>query len=122
MCGSQGSNLDCCCCPNRVVFQEKICGNLTGPLPVSGTTSFVAWVAPAVNDYFQGTFEIFNAGPAGTISAEVIDTSGTIFPIVATPGNSISVSVNNPASLTIISVPLGTSGTFCINLYKSIFA
>lgn len=121
MCGSNGSNMDCCCCPDRVVFQEKICGNLTGPLPVPPATTFVAWTAPAVNDYFQGTFEIFNAGPAGTITARVLNTGGAI-PIVATPGNSISVSVNNPVSLIIDSVPSGTHGKFCINLFKSIFA
>ena len=117
MCGSNGSNMDCCCCPYRVVFQENICGNLAGPL-----TNFPAWTPPAVNDYFQGTFEIFNAGPAGDITAVVTNTAGTAFTIVATPGNSISVSVNNPASFTITIATAGTHGKFCINLFKSIFA
>ena len=118
MCGS-GSNSNCCCCPNAVVFQEKICGNLQGPL-----TEFPAWQAPTPeNDYFQGTFEIFNAG-TGIINATVTDTSGFATQIGGangiSPGNSISVSVNNPASL-IVTVPMGTHGKFCITLFKRLF-
>jgi hypothetical protein len=108
MCGSNGSNSNCCCCPNAV---EKICGNLMGPL-----TNFPVWTAPTVNDYFQGTFEIFNAGPAGNITSNVIpDTSEPI-----TPGNSISASINNPTTFT-VTVDSGTHGKFCITLYKRVF-
>jgi Protein of unknown function (DUF3992) len=116
MCGSHGSNSNCCCCPNAVVLQEKICGNLAGPL-----TNFVAWQAPAVNDYFQGTFEIFNAGP-GTITATVLNSAGVVIgTLTVPPGNSVSVSVNNPNSFVITSVPAGTHGKFCITLYKRVF-
>ncbi|MEH7010756.1 S-Ena type endospore appendage [Neobacillus niacini] len=125
MCGSQGSNSNCCCCPNAIVLQEKICGNLAGPLPVPVpspglTLPFLAWEAPDVNDYFQGTFEIFNAGPA-TITAEVLDsTGGVIATLTVPPGNSVSVSVNNPDSFS-VTVPDGTHGKFCITLYKRLF-
>lgn len=119
MCGSNGSNSNCCCCPNAVVFQEKICGNLTGPL--GEAAPFIAWQAPEVNDYFQGTFEIFNAGP-GIITATVLNNDGVVVgTLTVPPGSSISVSVNNPNSLNIISVPLGTHGKFCITLYKRVF-
>ncbi|MBO9129852.1 S-Ena type endospore appendage [Bacillus sp. 165] len=115
MCGSKGN-----CCPDRVVFQEKICGNLTGSLG-SAEVPFIAWQGPAVNDYFQGTFEIFNAGP-GIINANVLDINGGSSPINVPSGNSVAVSVNNPAALRIVSVPAGTHGKFCITLYKAIFA
>ena len=115
MCGSHGSNSNCCCCPNAVVLQEKICGNLTGPL-----TNFVAWEAPDVNDYFQGTFVIFNAGPV-IITANVLDATGAIIGTLSVPpGNSVSVSVNNPDSFS-VTVPDGTHGKFCITLYKRLF-
>ena len=55
MCGSSNCN---CGCPNANVFQEEICGNLTGIL-----TNYVAWEVPVnggENDYIQGTFQIFH--------------------------------------------------------------
>src|SRR5699024_7453259 len=81
----------------------------------------LAWVSPSVNDYFQGTFEIFNVGP-GTITAQVVDTSDNSTPIIVTAGNSIAVSVNNPAYLEMINLPSGTRGKFCMNLFKAMFA
>lgn len=115
MCGSNNSNQNCSCCPNATVLQEKNCGNLTGPL-----TNFIAWQAPVVNDYFQGTFEIFNAGP-GIITANVLNSAGVVIgSLTVPPGNSVSVSVNNPNSFS-ITVPAGTHGKFCITLYKRLF-
>lgn len=120
MCGSNGSSQDCCCCPNATVLQEKICGNLTGPLGV-GDATFIAWQAPVVNDYFQGTFEIFNAGP-DIITAEILNSAGVVIATLSVPPrNSVAVSVNNPDSFSIV-VPDGTHGKFCITLYKRIFA
>lgn len=87
--------------------QEKICGNLNGG--TAGLTLFTAWTAPAVNDYFQGTFEIFNAGPATTASVTTT-AGGTVNFLSIPPGSSIS------------NVPAGTTGKFCINLYKRLFA
>lgn len=114
MCGSNVSG-DCCCCPNAMVFQEKICGNLTGPL-----NGFIAWQAPTVNDYFQGTFEIFNAGP-GIITADVLNSASVVIAtLTVQPGNSVSVSVNNPNSFS-VTVLDGTHGKFCITLYKRLF-
>lgn len=114
MCGSGGFGGDCCCCPPSQVFQEKICGNLTGAL-----TDFLAWQAPlGVNDYFQGTFEIFNAGP-GIITAVANGGPGNLLTIPS--GTSQVVSINLPTNLT-VTVPLGTTGKFCINLYKRVSA
>lgn len=120
MCGNSSGN--CCCCPEPQIFQEKICGKLTGPL-----TSYVAWEVPTAggaNDYFQGTFEIFNAGSPGTgnITAEIRDMNGTLVgSLTVPPGNSVSVSVNAPDFFNILSVPNGVHGKFCITLYKRLF-
>lgn len=116
MCGSNGNS----CCPSAQVFQEKICGNLQGPLPWESQPGFTAWNAPAVNDYFQGTFEIFNAGP-DIITARVLNSTGEFVDLSVPAGNSVSISFNNPDSF-VVFVPEGTNGKFCINLYKRIFA
>ena len=111
-----GSNSNCCCCPDAAIFQEEICGNLTGLL-----SGYLAWEAPAVNDYFQGTFEIFNAGP-DTITASVLDSNGNVIaPLSIPPNNSVSASANNPEFFS-VNVPAGTHGKFCITLYKRLFA
>jgi hypothetical protein len=94
------------------MFQETICGNFNGPL-----TAEIVWTAPT-GAYFAGTFEIFNSA-SGTSTV-----TGTITPagaLSATPGNSDSVSVDQPTAFT-ITAPAGTSGKFCINLYKRVLA
>lgn len=115
MCNSNGFNGNCC--PSAQIFQEKICGNLTGPL-----NDFLIWSVPAtfVNDYIQGTFEIFNAGP-GTITANINDNGTLVGGLNVPPGTSQAVSVNSPGSVT-VDVPAGTAGRFCITLYKRVLA
>ncbi|MBM7618742.1 hypothetical protein JOC95_000584 [Bacillus tianshenii] len=116
MCSTNGSANNCCCCPSPTVIQEKICGNLNGPL-----LNYTAWEGPEVNDYIQGTFEIFNAGPED-ITAQILDSLGaTVGTIDVPPGNSVAVSVNNPNTFN-VQVPEGTRGKFCITLYKRLFA
>lgn len=114
MCGSNGSG-DCCCCPDAVVLQEKVCGNIKDRI------NQAVWTAPTVNDYIQGTFEVFNAGP-GDIEFSV---NGVVFTVP--PGNSKVVSVNNPTIFIIQTFDFpgaqeGTSGKWCITLYKRVFA
>lgn len=112
MCGSSSAN--CCCCPEGQIFQEKICGNLAGPL-----NNYIAWQAPDINDYFQGTFEIFNSG-TGVIVGDVLNSAGAVIGTLnVPPGNSVSTSENNPNEFR-INAPPGTNGKFCINLYKRI--
>lgn len=106
MCGTQGN--DCCCCPNAMIFQEKICGNF-------GDINAVVWTAPAVNDYIQGTFEVFNAGPNPVVFAVVNGGPNITVP----PGTSQAISVNNPTVLGIVSI--GSHGKWCITLYKRVF-
>ena len=113
MCGTQGS--DCCCCPDAMIFTEEICGNIKDPIDQA------VWTAPTVNDYFQGTFEVFNAGP-GTIDFSV---NGTVFTVPA--GSSKAVSFNNPTIFIVQTVGqtgavAGTTGKWCIKLYKRVFA
>ena len=110
MCGSQGN--DCCCCPDAVIFQEKLCGNF-------GAIDQAVWTAPAVNDYVQGTFEVFNAG-TGQVDFSV---NGAVFTVP--PRTSKTLSFNNPSIFVVQTifnnVFSGSTGKWCITLYKRIF-
>lgn len=106
------------CCPDGVIFKEEFCGNLKGPLSPGGT-DVVVWDGSTVDDYFQGTFEIYNKGE-GTISAEVTRVGATAVSLVVPPGNSFAVSVDNPATFEITNAPARTRGKFCITLYKEV--
>lgn len=110
MCGTQGN--DCCCCPDAVIFKEEICGNI-GPTTSAGE---VVWQPIGVNDYIQGTFEVFNAGPGDIIFAVVNGGPNFTVPV----GTTQVISVNNPTVLGIISN--GATGKWCITLYKRVFA
>ncbi|MBO9129851.1 S-Ena type endospore appendage [Bacillus sp. 165] len=112
MCGSNAFGGDCC--PDAMIFQEQLCGNITDPIDQA------VWVAPATNDYIQGTFEVFSAGP-GTIDFSV---NGVVF--TAPPGTSKAVSVNNPSTFIVQTngqrgAVAGTTGKWCITLYKRVF-
>ncbi|WP_163100460.1 S-Ena type endospore appendage [Peribacillus alkalitolerans] len=123
MCGSHNNHDNGgFCCPDPQIFVEKNCGNLRGPLgtPAMGDVAAVfapVWTGPTDGDYFQGTFEVFNCGPVGDIQF-LVDPLTT--PIVVPPGNSKTVSVNNPNNFRVL-IPTGTSGKFCITLYKRVF-
>ncbi|KXZ18810.1 hypothetical protein AXI59_16255 [Bacillus nakamurai] len=114
MCGSKGN--DCCCCPNAMIFQEELCGNF-------GAIDAAVWTAPTVNDYIQGTFEVFNAGP-GTVDFSVTS-NGVLNLFHVPPENSIAVSFNNPTRFAVQTifgeVYNGSTGKWCITLYKRIF-
>ncbi|MEL3973319.1 S-Ena type endospore appendage [Rossellomorea oryzaecorticis] len=102
--------------PQAQIFQEKLCGNFKGISDPA--TAIPIWSAP-LDDYIQGTFEVFNSsastGPLlGTITSQPSATDLEIF-----PGNSQAKSVLNPTSFT-ITAGSGDSGTWCINLYKRI--
>lgn len=116
MCGSQGNN--CCCCPDAMIFTEKICGDF-------GSINQVVWSAPEVNDYIQGTFEVFNAG-SGRVDFSVNFPTNPIVIENVPPGTSQSISVNNPETFIIQTifngVYSGTTGKWCITLYKRVFA
>ncbi|PEA16767.1 hypothetical protein COK06_27315 [Bacillus cereus] len=116
MCGSQGISENCCCCPPAQLFQEKICGNF-GP-----NNTVAVWSAGEVDDYVQGTFEVFNS--ASSIEFATGGVSSALqggFTFGTPPGFSRSASAPFPISFTIES-PANTSGTFCITLYKRIRA
>ncbi|WP_108672081.1 S-Ena type endospore appendage [Peribacillus acanthi] len=127
MCGSKNHNNGGFCCPDPQIFVEKNCGNLKGPRPVAGEVTrdgfSTVWNGPADGDYFQGTFEVFNCGPEGNIEFRVgglVDATGAPVTITVTPGNSITVSVNDPANFRVRILSAGTSGKFCITLYKRV--
>ncbi|WP_163100461.1 S-Ena type endospore appendage [Peribacillus alkalitolerans] len=114
MCGNhKNHNNNGFCCPNPQNFVEENCGNIRGPLEL-----VTVWSAPADSDYFQGTFEVFNCG-TGNITFSVNQTGTIAERIIVTPGNTRKISVNNPISF-IVSAPAGTSGKFCITLYKRV--
>lgn len=118
MCGSHnfGNNG---CCPSGQVFQEKLCGNVT-----SNLVNQNAWAArPGVNDYFQGTFQVFNAGDTG-ISFDVLSStpgsSATDIPVP--PGSTVSISVANPIQFLIDTTgSVVTGSTWCAVLYKRVY-
>ncbi|EEK75499.1 hypothetical protein COE58_03525 [Bacillus cereus] len=115
MCGSQGISGNFCCPPSQI-FQEKICGNF-GP-----DNDVVVWFADQVDDYIQGTFEVFNsASSTGNVIASLGSAlqGSVLFP--TPPGFSRSTSFPLPITFQINSPP-NTSGTFCITLYKRIRA
>jgi hypothetical protein len=115
MCNSNGFNG--ACCPTAQIFQEKICGNFTGPTDGANPVWLVDPSTPS--DYFQGTFEVFNASNT-PISAEIVRTGQPTLVFTIPPLTTISRSVTNPTSLVITS-EAGETGTYCINLYKRTF-
>ena len=116
MCDSMGS--DCCCCPPAKVFQEKICGNFSN-LTTADVTQIV-WSGPT-GDIFEGTFEIFNSANSGVAVTGTITANPTVPAFMVPPGFSISRTALRPTAFTILAPP-GTSGTFCITLYKRALA
>lgn len=113
MCSNTGS--DCCCCPSGVIFTEKLCGNITDPIDQ------IVWSAPEESDYIQGTFEVTNNGP-GTIDFSV---NGDVYTVPT--GSSKAVSVNNPTEFIVQTIGQpgalpGTTGKWCITLYKRVIA
>ncbi|WP_148359644.1 S-Ena type endospore appendage [Peribacillus simplex] len=112
MCNSNGFNGSCC--PPAQMFQEKICGNFNG----TGAAQIV-WTAPA-GDYFEGTFQIFNsASSTGPVTGTINPGAVAVGPVP--PGSTFSVAATNPTDFT-ITAPIGTSGTYCITLYKRVLA
>ncbi|MHC2836291.1 S-Ena type endospore appendage [Bacillus sp. F9_6S_D1_P_5] len=115
MCESQGISGNCCCCPPAQLFQEKICGNF-GP-----NNTVVVWSAGEVDDYVQGTFEVFNsASSTENVGIAVTGVQGS-FTAETPPGFSRAISARFPITFQIGSLS-NTSGTFCITLYKRIRA
>ncbi|MCA0986509.1 S-Ena type endospore appendage [Guptibacillus algicola] len=116
MCGSQWDNN--ACCPDGQVFQEKICGNL------APGNDLAVWDAAegGVDDYLQGTFEVFNAGDHN-IQVTIRDASNQIIVGVydVPPQTTVTKSANKPAKL-VVTVPetnkLGSK--YCITLYKRV--
>ncbi|WP_077619557.1 S-Ena type endospore appendage [Bacillus sinesaloumensis] len=96
------------CCPESKVLTEEICGVLDGPIDQ------VVWTAPSPSDYFQGTFTVTNTGPTSFI----FSVNGVVYTVP--PGNTVSVSVNNPANF-IVTLVEGDTGKYCITLYKRFF-
>ncbi|MGQ7307799.1 S-Ena type endospore appendage [Bacillus cereus] len=102
------------CCPPAQTFQEKICGNFNG----DGATTQV-WSAPT-GGYLSGTFELFNASSSTSkVNGQIVgNPPGSL---TAIPGYTISQSSNAPTSFS-IEAPVGTSGTYCITLYRRVLA
>lgn len=99
------------CCPEGQVFVEEICGNLRAPIDQD------VWVAPTpFSDYVQGTFTVFNSGNTPFL----ISANGVLPATTVPPGNTVSLSVNNPTRFT-VTLDNGDKGEYCIKLYKRLF-
>lgn len=93
----------------ETIIKEEFCGNF-------GEGEEMVWQAPA-NNYFQGTFQVFNSANSFTdVTASINSTPAITLPTVR-PGFTISRAAINPTSFT-INAPPGTNGTYCITLYK----
>ncbi|WP_108672080.1 S-Ena type endospore appendage [Peribacillus acanthi] len=125
MCGNHGNSVNGFCCPDPKIFQEEICGSIQGPVDDT------FWRGPTnENDYFQGTFEVFNCGNQNIVFEVTSAGGGTTGAITVTPGNTRKVSVNNPQNFIIRVTPLVATdtvpvnrsrGKYCITLYKRVF-
>lgn len=116
MCSSNKSND--ACCPSAQIIQENLCGNLTGQL--IGVDA-VVWEADplGVNNYFQGTFEVFNSSNT-PIDVNITRATGPSVAFTVPPLTTTSRSVLNPISLATTLDP-GETGKYCIILYKRVF-
>lgn len=105
------------CCPPAQIVKEKICGNLNNNSET--TFSQTIWISPP-GDYIQGNFQVFNsAASTGNIAPSV---NGLLVPLTtATPGNTVGRTVMNPTSFNVTLEP-GSSGTYCMTLYKRVLA
>lgn len=114
MCGNQENRS---CCPDASILQEEICGRF-------GVINEEVWIAPIVNDYIQGTFEVFNSGPGLALFTVHTITDNDPQVYIVPPGNSLAVSVNNPTKFIVQTADLEdnqASGKWCIKLYKRVF-
>ena len=120
MCGSN-DGFGSACCPSGQVFQEKLCGNID---PNTEARQTVWQTGPGANDYFQGTFEVFNSSTTNNITFAVLssNTGGTEEPITVLPQSSVAISVVNPNQFIISTGGNGASGSkWCATLYKRIY-
>ncbi|EOO23387.1 hypothetical protein IIU_07045 [Bacillus cereus VD133] len=115
MCNSQQN----ACCRGPHFFQENFCGNFNNPASATGPITITdIWSAP-FNDYFEGTFQIANSALSlGNVITDINSSPGTI---TTSPGVTTSIAIIDPTTLT-LTVPPGTNGTYCINLYKRVLA
>ncbi|WP_394549380.1 S-Ena type endospore appendage [Priestia aryabhattai] len=109
MCNSSNES----CSPSAQMFQETISGNFNGT-----GAAVTVWTAPA-GAYFSGTFEIFNSASSPAAVTVATTPAGTV--LSATPGYTVSETVNQPTAFA-ITAPVGASGKFCITLYKRVLA
>lgn len=114
MCGSKSMNNGCC--PSPQILQENFCGNLGVAEEVDGID---VWVGPTTDDYFQGTFEVFNAGST-TITATITPTVGPNISFDIPPNFSVAQSANNPFSFHIAGNN-SIDSKFCVTLYKRVY-
>jgi hypothetical protein len=119
MCGPNGNGIGSACCPPAHFFQEQICGNFNGG--TGGIVNEAVFVA-SPEDYLEGTFQIFNsAASLSTVNGAVITPQGPAPIGPVPPGNTFTIARRNPELFT-ITAPGGTSGTYCITLYKRVLA
>lgn len=98
------------------MFQECISGNFNA---TDGEVETLVWTSNP-GEYTAGTFQLFNSAASVTAVAGEI---GGMQPatITADPGFTVAASVQGPTGFT-IDAPTGTSGSYCITLYKRVLA
>ena len=112
MCGNGSAS---CCCPSSLIFQEQLCGNITDPIDE------IVWSTPKPSDYIQGTFKVTNNGPGSILFS--VNGAPNLFTVPA--GSSKAVSFNNPNQFIVQTTRIpdaaaGTTGKWCITLYKRV--
>lgn len=113
MCGSNGCHSNNACCPIGQIFKEDLCGNVANDM-----NTHKVWHA-LTHDYFQGTFEVFNAGTT-SLTFKVYKKGGAIHEVTVPAMSSAAISVNTPDHFKVTGNG-ATGSKWCITLYKRVF-
>jgi hypothetical protein len=98
------------------MFQECIEGNWNA---TEAAIETLVWTS-APGHYVQGTFKLFNS--AGSVAVATGEVGGVQeVTITAAPGFTIAAAAQGPTGFT-IEAATGSSGSYCITLYKRVLA
>ena len=105
------------CAPGPFMFQECIEGNFNA---IDGSINTLVW-SGAPGHYTQGTVKLFNSAASLAVATGTAAGPTPAVVVTANPGFTIGASVQTPTGFT-IAAATGSSGSYCITLYKRVLA